>query len=94
MLTIGRPTKARGPRGLSADDAPHLDASLGCNDHVGSEDQVSQGSAQANRLMSTILDARLDDQQIKIAVPTSIAARVRADQDDARLRRGLQQLDL
>src|SRR5512133_1006888 len=69
--------------------APLLDVCLGDDDDVGRQAQRRQQALQAHDLAVVVLDTRLDDEQVDVAVGSGLAARVRAEEDDARAGRGL-----
>src|SRR5512133_244056 len=69
--------------------APFFDVGLGDHDDVGRQAQRRQHALQAHDLAVVVLDMRLDDEQVDVAVGSGLAARVRAEEDDARPGRGL-----
>jgi hypothetical protein len=69
--------------------APFLDVRLGDHDDVGRQAQGREHALQAHDLAVVVLDARLDHEQVDVAVGPGLAAGVRAEEDDARAGRGL-----
>ena len=55
---------------------------------VGRQAQRREHALQAHDLAEAVGDARLDDQQVDVAVGSGLPARVRAEEDHARSGRG------
>lgn len=68
----------------------HLPPTLGVvaadNDHVRRHAQVAQRAMEAHRLLSLVIDLRLDDKEVNVAVRPSLPASIRAEQDYLRFR--------
>ena len=58
-------------------------------DDVGRQAQRREHALQAHGLGEAVVDARLDDQEVDVAVGSGLAARVRAEEDHPRAGRGL-----
>jgi hypothetical protein len=61
--------------------APLLGFALADDDDVGEQAEPSQSPSQPDRLPRSIVDQRLDHQEVEIAVRASITPRVGAEQD-------------
>jgi hypothetical protein len=72
------------------DSAPHLTPTIGVvpadDDDISRHAQIAQGAMEAHRLLSLVIDLRLDDKEVNVAVGIGVSASVRAKQDYLRLR--------
>jgi hypothetical protein len=66
--------------------APLLEMRLGDHDDVGRQSQRREHALKAHDLAEAIVHARLDDQQVDVAVGPGLAARLRAEEDHLRAR--------
>jgi hypothetical protein len=62
---------------------PLIHVSRAHDNHIGRYAQAAQCAAQTDGLLTSMLDPRLDDQEVEVAAAAGIAAGVRAKQDDS-----------
>ena len=58
------------------------------NDEIDRDTEIAEGFAESYELRATAFQLRLDDEQIKVAVRTTLASSAGAKQDHLGIRRG------
>lgn len=86
-MTIGE----RSMNEASAHVAPLIHMALTDDHDVHGDQQIAERPPQPHRFLGSVLDVRLDDEEVKIAVPPGIPACVGAEEDHSRARRGIMQ---
>ena len=75
--------------------APHItpliDVSRAHHDHIGRYAQATQRAAQTDGLLTSVLDLRLDNEEVEVAAAAGIPAGVRSKQEDSCAGSGLGQ---
>jgi hypothetical protein len=68
----------------------HLTPTVGVlatdDNDIGRHAQISQGAMKTNRLLSLVVDLRLDNEKVDIAAGTALSAGVGTEQDDLCIR--------